>query len=352
MRCGRSTSSPAAGRGGWSGRRCCRRWLVEESASLPEWLVEETHAAVGDLAETIALLVSHAPGARLAGGRHAPAGSPSGSSSGCCRCAAWTRAQRAAITGWWRGLPYRESFLVNKLLTGALRVGVSQTLVTRALAEALAVPRTHVEHTLMGDWTPTAGFWTRLATPDGERTDPSQPYPFYLACHSKQDPARSARAAQWLAEWKWDGIRGQLMRRAGQTFAVVARRGAGHRALSRARRSAAASLPDGTVLDGEVLAWRDGAAAAVRAAAAAHRAQDADREGRWRMPGAFPRLRPAGARRRGPARPSAAERRALLAELRGAPGDPRAAPAPVVESADWEALASRRASAQAAASRG
>lgn len=124
-----------------------RHWLVEEAA-LPEWLVEETYAAVGDLAETIALLVSHDP---ASGGVPATA-TPAAEAS----LAAWFEqrllplrgldeaSQRAAVTGWWRGLPYRESFLVNKLLTGALRVGVSQTLVTRARAyEGIAASPRH-----------------------------------------------------------------------------------------------------------------------------------------------------------------------------------------------------------------
>lgn len=235
-----------------------RRWLVEESA-LPEWLVEETYAAVGDLAETIALLVSHDP----ASGAPPAIATPSVEAT----LADWFEqrllplrgldeaTQRGAVTGWWRGLPYRDSFLVNKLLTGALRVGVSQTLVTRALAEALEVPRTHLEHTLMGDWPPTPAFWTRLATPDAERTDPSQPYPFYLASPLDQPPEALGARGDWLAEWKWDGIRGQLVRRAGQAFLwsrgedlVTAR-------FPEIAAAAAQQLRDGTVLDGEVLAW-------------------------------------------------------------------------------------------------
>ena len=198
-----------------------RRWLVEASA-LPEWLVEDTYAAVGDLAETIALLVSHDPTSGAAPASATPAAEAA--------LADWFEqrllplrgldeaAQRAAVTGWWRGLPYRESFLVNKLLTGALRVGVAQTLVVRALAEALAVPRTHVEQSLMGEWQPTPALWTRLATPGTAAAEPSQPFPFYLASPLEQDPASLGERRDWLAEWKWDGIRGQLLRRAGQAF--------------------------------------------------------------------------------------------------------------------------------------
>lgn len=238
-----------------------RRWLVEEAA-LPEWLVEETYAAVGDLAETIALLVSHDP---ASGGVPATA-TPAAEAS----LAAWFEqrllplrgldeaSQRAAVTGWWRGLPYRESFLVNKLLTGALRVGVSQTLVTRALAEALGVPRTQVEHGLMGEWQPTATFWARLAAPDGAAAEPSQPYPFYLASPLEADPATLGARADWLAEWKWDGIRGQLLRRDGRVFLWSRGEELVSERFPEIVAAAAQHLRDGTVLDGEVLAWADG----------------------------------------------------------------------------------------------
>lgn len=187
-----------------------RRRLVEESA-LPEWLVEETYAAVGDLAETIALLVSrdaadHRP-CEGAGEAHCDtAGTVADDPSRptITSLAAWFEqrllplrgledaAQRAAITGWWRDLPYRENFLLNKLLTGALRVGVSQTLVVRAVAEALGVSRAHVEHALMGEWSPTPALWARLASADGTQAEPSQPYPFHLASPLEAAPATPA----------------------------------------------------------------------------------------------------------------------------------------------------------------
>ncbi|MFO1457184.1 MAG: ATP-dependent DNA ligase [Steroidobacteraceae bacterium] len=244
-----------------------RRWLVEASA-LPEWLVEETYAAVGDLAETIALLVSRDATSSVEDGT-AASDAPAGPHAvAATSLAAWFEqrllplrgldeaAQRAAVTGWWRGLPYRESFLVNKLLTGALRVGVSQTLVVRALAEALAVPRAHVEHALMGDWSPTPALWARLASADGTQAEPSQPYPFYLASPLEADPATLGARADWLAEWKWDGIRGQLLRRAGDTYLWSRGEELVSDRFPEIVGDAAQFLRDGTVLDGEVLAWR------------------------------------------------------------------------------------------------
>jgi DNA ligase-1 len=317
-----------------------RRWLVEASG-LPEWLVEETYAAVGDLAETIALLVSHDP---LGGGAQAPAEAT---------LAEWFEqrllplrgldeaAQRAAVTAWWRGLAYRESFLVNKLLTGALRVGVSQTLVARALAEALEVPRAHVEHVLTGDWQPTPQFWTRLATPGNDLADPSQPYPFYLASPLEQPPSALGVRADWIAEWKWDGIRGQLVRRAGQAFLWSRGEELVSARFPEIVAAAARQLRDGCVLDGEVLAWVDERPLPF--------AQLQQRIGRTRLTPAilakiparflaYDLLELAGVDLRG--EPLAVRRAHLQALLSDAPAE--LAVSPALEAADWDALAGAR----------
>jgi DNA ligase 1 len=230
-----------------------RRWLTEESG-LPPWLVEETYAQVGDLAETIALLVA---------GRDpdsAPADLP---------LAGWLgerilplrdadeATQRAAITGWWRGLPLRECFVVTKLLTGALRVGVSGQLVTRAVAAVTGQSAEQVARQLLGDWEPSAAFWAGLCTPADAAASPAQPYPFFLAHPLDTAPEVLGSPSDFVVEWKWDGIRAQLIRRDGTTW--LWSRGV---ELITARfpevAAAAAMLPDGTVLDGELLAWRDG----------------------------------------------------------------------------------------------
>ena len=228
-----------------------RRWLGEESG-LPDWLVEDSLAAVGDLAETIALLVEPDPARRDAA---AP-----------LSLADWFEArllplreqdgiaQRAAVTGWWRTLPYRESLLVNKLLTGSLRVGVSRTLVVRALAMLFGRSRADIERALIGAWQPSAQFWQALAqgsVPGGV----SHPYPFFLASPLDRPVEELGPRAQWLAEWKWDGIRGQLVRRGDEC--VLWSRGEEIITGQFPEIAAAAkSLPAGTVLDGEILCWR------------------------------------------------------------------------------------------------
>jgi DNA ligase-1 len=229
-----------------------RSWLSEE-AGLPAWLVEETYASVGDLAETIALLVPNAANdgvqsdvslATWFNERILPLAKESPDQ------------QRRHVVGWWHELPYRECFLMNKLLTGSLRVGVSRSLVTRALAECLQQPRVQIERALMGEWEPGPKFWGALARNESN-LHIAQPYPFYLASPHEGSPESLGNRQDWLAEWKWDGIRGQLVRRAGQT--ILWSRGE-EIITDRFPEiiTAASKLPDGTVLDGEILAWSDG----------------------------------------------------------------------------------------------
>jgi len=228
------------------------RWLIEE-CGLPEWLVEESRATVGDLAETIALLTEggrdrQAPEISLAEwieGRLLP-----------LRAADEPR-QRESVVEWWQTLPYRESFLVNKFLTGSLRVGVSELLVTRALSEVLSMARADVARRLMGDWFPSAQFWESLRSGEAPVEDASAPYPFFLASPLEADPATLGFRDLWQAEWKWDGIRSQLIRRRGECF--IWSRGED---LVTERFpeivAGAMKLPEGVVLDGELVAWRDG----------------------------------------------------------------------------------------------
>jgi len=231
-----------------------RRWLVETSG-LPEWLVEESYATVGDLAETVALLnenelstaavVPDLPLSTWIEDRLLPLREVG------------EQQQRIAIIEWWRTLPYRECFLLNKLLTGELRVGVSESLVTRALAEVLHIERADVTRRLMGEWPPSAEFWRSLQSSAPPANDPAAPYPFFLASPLEDPPDSLGAIHEWLAEWKWDGIRSQLIRRQGQCF--IWSRGED---LMTERfpeiLTAAARLPNGTVLDGELVAWREG----------------------------------------------------------------------------------------------
>jgi DNA ligase-1 len=221
---------------------------ASEAAGIPPWLFEESYAAVGDLAETITLLLPDAGGSDDRGLGY------------------WVEqrllplrgqeeaVQREEMLRAWRELDRRERFVWNKLITGAFRVGVSGGLVERALSLATGVPEGAIAHRLTGGWEPTAEFFARLCAADVRDTDVSRPYPFFLA-YPLDDPVEAlGPASDWMAEWKWDGIRSQLIRRAGRTF--LWSRGD---ELLNGRfpevEEPAGLLPAGTVIDGELLPW-------------------------------------------------------------------------------------------------
>lgn len=229
-----------------------RQWAAE-AASITDWLFDESYDAVGDLAETISLVV------------------PPGGKTDDASLAQWIlnrleplakmpfEEQRDAIREIWELTEGTTRFVVMKLITGAFRVGVSERLVVRGLAEATSVPADVLAHRLMGKWKPSADFYLRLIDPDATDTQVSQPYPFCLA-HAIDDSVSIeaiGAPSDFLVEWKWDGIRGQVIRRAGQTF--IWSRG---EELMENRwpeiEADARFLPDGTVLDGEILAEQDG----------------------------------------------------------------------------------------------
>ncbi|MCP9927502.1 ATP-dependent DNA ligase [Cyanobium sp. CH-040] len=235
-----------------TGRRL--RQICLEGSSLPEWLFDDCHAQVGDSAETIALLWQQqhpaGPDAPLAGDQplhhwmeellpRAAALEP--------------EAQSQAVRSLWSALGPHELLVVNKLLSGGLRVGVARGLVIRALARLSGLEEALLAHRLMGGFVPSAQAWRQLIAPaQAMEAAPSRPYPFFLA--SPLDPPLPGAATSWLCEWKWDGIRGQLIRRAGQSF-LWSR---GEELINDAfpeLTAAAAALPDGTVLDGEILVW-------------------------------------------------------------------------------------------------
>jgi DNA ligase-1 len=226
------------------------QWATE-SAGLADWLIDECYHAVGDMAETIALVLpepqrggdlplSHWVEERLLTLRGQPEDE-----------------QRSRLLQYWAELDRPQRFVWNKLITGAFRVGVSAQLVTRALAAVSGLDAPVVAHRLMGDWSPTAAFYSSLVAAEAGDTNVSQPYPFYLAHPLDGTPEQLGDIAEWQAEWKWDGIRSQLIRRSGRTF--LWSRGE-ELVTERYPEIAAAAerLPDGTVIDGEILPWRDG----------------------------------------------------------------------------------------------
>ncbi|TNF20678.1 MAG: ATP-dependent DNA ligase [Rhodobacteraceae bacterium] len=226
-----------------------REWAAER-AGLPDWLFEECYHVAGDLAETISLVLpaperqsdeslSHWVGEIRA---LADQGEP---------------ARKAAILAAWDRLDTAQRFLFNKLLTGGFRVGVSARLMTRALALATGQEAAVLTHKLMGTWSPGTTTWARLIETEDPMSDLSRPYPFYLA-HALDAPEDLGAPADWHAERKWDGIRGQFIHRGGA-----------HHLWSRGEELITDRfpelaqlqdvLPGGTVIDGEILAFAEGA---------------------------------------------------------------------------------------------
>ncbi|MDT0618825.1 ATP-dependent DNA ligase [Salinisphaera sp. P385] len=231
-----------------------REWCAAET-DMPLWLVEETYSAVGDLAETVSLLLDAVDTDEA--GLDRPLHHWVAEDILPLRQAD-EATQRTAVTGFWRSLPLEGRFVLNKLLTGAFRVGVSRRLMTRALAEYSGIEPAVLAHRLMGRWQPDAESFRRLVDPDDHGEDAARPYPFFLASPVEQAPGETVAdlgpVSDWLVEWKWDGIRAQLIRRRGECH--LWSRG---EELMAGRfpeiEAAAADLPDGLVLDGEILAW-------------------------------------------------------------------------------------------------
>jgi DNA ligase-1 len=321
------------------GSRKLAAWAADE-ADIPEWLFEESYHAVGDLAETITLVL------------------PDDGASSELSLAHWVEerllrlrgedddVQQEVLVGAWRELDRKERFVWNKLITGSFRVGASQRLVIRALAEVSGVEEGVIAHRLMGAWDPTPEFFQRLIAPDTRDADVSRPYPFFLAHPLEAEPASLGDLQDWIAEWKWDGIRAQLIRRAGRTF--LWSRG---EELLAGRfpevEETGALLPEGTVIDGELLPWVDGGPLPFAQLQRRIGRKNLGRKILDEVPAvlvAYDLLEEDGTDIR--ARPLS-ERRARLASLvESVPAAGRLLLSPAVSAADWKALTEARRAAR------
>ncbi len=323
-----------------------RDWAAER-AGLPLWLVEESYAVVGDLAETIALILPEGAGGSdvsLADWMARLADLPARDEA----------ARKAVVRDAWERLGPTERFVFNKLLTGGFRLGLSAKLMTRALAQATGIPEPELAHRLMGDWRPARVTWQSLVLAPDPGESASRPYPFYLAYQLDDAPESLGEPGDWIAEWKWDGIRGQLIRRAG-THYLWSR---GEELMTARFPEFAATedvLPDGTVIDGELLAW-DRAADAPQGFNALQA-----RIGRKTVPRKLLRDAPVVLRaydllewqgKDWRARPFAERRAQLDAVLAALPHDAPLRPSPPVPFDDWAALAAARATARDRAAEG
>lgn len=237
-----------------------RQWAAEVSG-IPDWLFEASYHVVGDFAETVTHIAKLEQRMERS-------------------LAEWVRyvedlkdlpevEKAARVKAAWAGLEGMALFVFNKIITGGFRIGVSQKVMVKGLSKATGVDEDTLAHRLMGDWSPHSVTFHDLVLGANEGDDHSRPYPFYLA-YGIEGPEGTAAGAglqdllplgdprEWQAEHKWDGIRGQLIVRGGQHYVwsrgeeLVTDKYPELEALRKA-------LPDGTVLDGELLAWKDGA---------------------------------------------------------------------------------------------
>lgn len=229
--------------------RQLREWC-QQLSGIPDWLFEESYQAVGDLAETIALLL------------------PPGKLQNSKNLSDWItflrnlevledEEKRKQIENAWDSLDRTERFVFNKLITGGFRIGVSQNLMSQALAMVLNRDKSQIAHALMGNWSPDELDFEDLFNPKEIQLDTSKPYPFFLAHPLEIEPDQLGDVKNWQAEWKWDGIRGQIIRRNGETF-IWSR---GEELVNEKfpeLLTMASILPDGIVLDGEIIAFKDG----------------------------------------------------------------------------------------------
>lgn len=262
------------------------------------------------------------------------------------------QARKTAVLTLWASLSATERFLLNKLLTGGFRMGVAQGLLTRALAKATGVDEAVLAHRLMGDWDPATTPFAALVA--GDAGGDARPYPFALASQLEDGPQALGDPADWRAEWKWDGIRGQIVARPG-AFALWSR---GEELITDRFPDLAALadfLPPGTVIDGEVLAWDTGQNRPLPFAALQTRI------GRKTVPKsllatapakilAYDLLEDAGQDIRD--QPFAERRARLDALLAALPATLPLAASPLIPVATWDALAETRATARAEGAEG
>ncbi len=222
-----------------------KEWGCEKQA-MPAWLMDECYAFVGDLAETLALLTPNPeieihPSLSILMGEylqhlkseHLPV-------------------KKAWIFSQWETMGPTQRWIFNKILTGGFRLGVSQKLVIKAIARVHSLPEETVTHRLLGKWNPSESFWHELIAPTMEMP-PSHPYPFFLA----NTWEGKLPVQDFLVEWKWDGIRCMAIKRNNQVFLWSRGEEIITHQFPEIEKSLM-NLPDGTVIDGELLPVQNG----------------------------------------------------------------------------------------------
>jgi DNA ligase 1 len=225
-----------------------------ELVNLPGWLFGECYHTVGDMSETIALLI--------------PEKEPNTDKDTGLPLhyyveqflqleKATEEEKKTFILQSWMNLTSRERYVFNKLLSGTFRVGVSQKMMVNALAKTVQLDPSIIAHRITGNWDPATTAFDELLSEQAAQTDHSKPYPFYLAYALEEDLDTLGPPDDWQAEWKWDGIRGQVIKRNDQLFVwsrgedLMTEKFPEYQALLE-------HLPNGVVIDGEILPYKDG----------------------------------------------------------------------------------------------
>ncbi|MGB4774004.1 MAG: ATP-dependent DNA ligase [Daejeonella sp.] len=226
-----------------------QEWAME-LAGIPLWLFRESYHSVGDLAETVSLILPE------------PTAANSERSLG-----EWftyllqlnqadDEQKKQLIWQAWQQLPSFETFVFNKLLMGSFRIGVSQTLVTRAIAEISDLTPAVISHRLMGTWNAFDTSYRELIHSENAGDESSKPYPFYLSYALEGNINNLGTPTDWFSEWKWDGIRSQIILRNGELY-IWSR---GEELVTDKFPELGVlkdHLPEGTVLDGELICFGD-----------------------------------------------------------------------------------------------
>ncbi len=221
------------------------QWCIE-IRDLPGWLFSECYGSVGDMAETIALLLPEKSEEKTA----------SSLSFYIEKLISLDKQDESIkkdfITGCWRTMNKDERFVFNKLLTGNFRIGISQKQMVNALAKTVKLEPSVIAHRISGNWDPVTTAFDDLLSEHATSIDFSKPYPFYLAYALEENPETLGEADEWQAEWKWDGIRGEIIKRNDELFVwsrgeeLVTDKYPEYAMLQQ-------KLPEGTVLDGEII---------------------------------------------------------------------------------------------------
>ena len=226
-----------------------REW-ASELANIPLWLFEESYHIVGDLAETISLVVP------------SDEKSTEKSLTDFLQEMIWLKKQseedkKSYLFDNWKQLDYYGRFVFTKLITGGFRIGVSQKLMTKALSKATEIDEDVLAYKLMGNWDPNVISYQDLVLQENESDFLSKPYPFYLAYALEDNIEDLGDVKDWSFEHKWDGIRAQVILRNDELF-VWSR---GEELVTDKYpefQKFVGPIPNGTVLDGELLPYPNG----------------------------------------------------------------------------------------------